>query len=121
MLRGLFRWFEHKRIIPLNSVMVLIARHSCLLSRASDIILETHSIYLYANLDSKTGESCTFSAASSSEGWAQHFVAPLASEIHFVPAFFVDPQQLATGDAQGKGGFAEVADGDFNVCCLWNN
>jgi hypothetical protein len=68
----------------------------------------------------KLGESCTFSAASSSEGWAQHFVAPLASEIHFVPAFFVDPRQLSNGDAQGKGGFGGITDGDFNACCLWD-
>lgn len=64
------------------------------------------------------GEQCTFSAPSPSEGWAQHFVAPLKSEIHFVPAFFIDPTQLSTGDAQGNGGFGGVTDGDFNACYL---
>ncbi|KAF8531610.1 hypothetical protein JB92DRAFT_2824940 [Gautieria morchelliformis] len=50
-----------------------------------------------------------------SEGWAQHFVAPLASEIHFVPAFFVDLGQLSASDGQGNGGFGGVTNGDSNL------
>lgn len=56
-----------------------------------------------------SGETCTFGAGSTAEGWHSQFVGhpDLADKLFFVPSFFIDPATFST--------FQDVMHGDFNV------
>jgi len=59
------------------------------------------------------GESCKFGQGSVPDGWKTQFTRhpDLQGKIYFVPAFFIDPATFKD--------FADVMDGDFNVCIFF--
>ncbi|KAF9533108.1 glycosyl hydrolase family 71-domain-containing protein [Crepidotus variabilis] len=61
------------------------------------------------------GENCNFGHPSAQEGWGAEFAQhpDLAGKIHFVPAFFIDPQRF--------GDFKSVMNGAFAWDSGWPN
>ncbi|KAJ7109754.1 glycoside hydrolase [Mycena crocata] len=77
----------------------------------------THPNHLQLNgrafVSTFAGEGCTFGQGSVPDGWRSQFSQhpELQGQIHFVPAFFMDPSTFPQ--------FSGVMDGDFNFNSGW--